>query len=217
MSPASPESRGTDELLARVRAGSDSAIEQLLAGHRAFLRAFVALRMDPALRQRVDPSDVVQDAQIEIARRMADYAADPRMPLRLWLRQITYDRLLMLQRRHAGAQRRTVAREIVPPEDSSVALAEQVICQRSSPSEALIRGELVERVRAALHNLSEDDREMVLMRNFEGLSNAEVAALLQVSPAAASKRYGRALLRLRTGLRDDGIVESNDAANPNPS
>lgn len=210
MCAASPpgDSDQTQELLAQVRAGHAPALDELLTRHRPFLRHMVELYLDPRLRQRVDPSDVVQDAQLEAARRIEGYLAEPALPFRLWLRRITYDRLLMLRRRHHGAQQRAVARELPLPEGSAVQLAQRLLADVSTPSEAAIQSELARRVQRAVQRLAETDRDLVLMRSFEGLSNQEVAEVLGVEPAAASKRFGRALLRLRTLLMEGGVTES---------
>ncbi len=201
-------SDATESLLQQVDDGVEGALDALFAHHRPFLRRFVQLRIDGRLRQRVDPSDVVQEAQIEASRRVNDFLIHPAVPFRLWLRQIAYDRLLMLRRRHLGAQRRSIERESPLIDQSSVQLAQQLVADGSSPSEHFVRGELVRRVRQALERLGEMDREVVIMRSIEGLSNQEVALVLGVDPATASKRYGRALLRLRTLLVESGLSEA---------
>jgi RNA polymerase sigma-70 factor (ECF subfamily) len=206
MSPP-PDADHTDRLLHAVRAGDSAALEQLLAQHRPFIRSFVELRIDPHLRARVDPSDVVQEAQIEAVRRVESYLEKPLLPFRLWLRQIAYDRLLMLRRQHVEADRRSISREAPLPDGSSIALAQQALAAGPSPSQQLVQHELVNRVRLAVAELPETDREILLMRNFEGLSNQEVAQVLDLDPATASKRYGRALLRLRQRLIDSGVAE----------
>jgi RNA polymerase sigma-70 factor (ECF subfamily) len=168
----------------------------------------VELRIDPKLRQRVDPSDVVQEAQIEATRRVGAYLARPPMAFRLWLRQIAYDRLIMMRRKHVEAGRRAVTRELPLPDRSTVHLGRRLLSDVSSPSQHMIRGELARRVRQAMSELSEADREILLMRNFEGLSNQEAAQVLEIEPSAANKRYGRALLRLRAVLLHGGMTES---------
>jgi RNA polymerase sigma-70 factor (ECF subfamily) len=202
------DSSQTRGLLDEVRAGHAAAIDQLLARHRAYLRRLVALRIDPQLQARVDPSDVVQEAQLEAARRLEGYLQNPALPFRLWLRQITYDRLLMLRRRHVEAARRSVQRDVALPDRSSLALARQLLASGSTPSERLSRRELARRVRQAMARLTETDRDILLLRNFEGLSNQEVAQLLGITLTAASQRYGRALLRLRNFLIDGGFSEA---------
>ena len=207
MDPEPSDSAETQQLLQRMRCGDHGAFDQLFARHRAFLRQVVELRMDPKLGRRIDASDVVQEAHLEAVRRLESYLEQPTIPFRLWLRQITYDRLLMARRRHVSAQRRTVDRELPLPERSSLQLAQQLAASGTTPSQHLVRDELGHRVRSAVAKLSDPDREVLLMRNFEGLSNQEVAEVLAIEPATASKRYGRSLLRLRTLLLDNSLSE----------
>lgn len=205
---AAPDPAQTQRLLDAVRAGDRQALDQLLEEHRAYLRSLVGLRLDPKLRARVDASDVVQEAQIEAVRRVENYLDRPALPFHLWLRQIAYDRLLMMRRQHVEAARRAVEREAPLPDESSLQLARFILADTPTPSEALVQHEMVGRIRRALVELSDDDREILLMRTLEGLSNQEVAQVLSLDPATASKRYGRALLRLRQMLKDEGLLES---------
>ncbi|HEV3078754.1 MAG TPA: sigma-70 family RNA polymerase sigma factor [Gemmataceae bacterium] len=198
----------TEHLLHQLRGGERLAIDRLFARHRPELRRLVQLRLDPKLRPRLDPSDVVQEAQMEALRRLENYLQEPPMPFRLWLRRITYDRLLMVRRQHVRSERRTVERDVALPDRSSLLLAQQLLAGSSSPSEQLAKRELRRRVNKAVADLAETDREILLMRNFEGLSNQEVSQLLGISLTAASQRYGRALLRLRKILIDRGLPES---------
>lgn len=194
-------------LIDLAAAGDPAAAGRLLAQHLPYLRRMVEFRLDPRLRTRVDPSDVVQEAHLEALRRLPDYR--PALPFRLWLRRIAYDRLLMLHRRHALADRRSVGREIVFPDHSSDHLAARLLAVGSSPSRRVVREELARRVREAVARMAGPDREILGLRTAEGLSNSEAAAVLGIDPAAASQRYGRALLRLRKLLIDDGTVEPN--------
>lgn len=200
-----PDSTRTGQLIQRTRQGEPAVLGQLLERHRPFLEHVVAARLDRRLRARLDPSDIVQETQLEAARRFERYVEQPGMPFRLWLRQLAYDRLLMARRRHLGASRRAAGRELALPESSSARLAEQLLEPGPSPSQQFDQQELAQRVRRAISRMPETDREMLVMRNFEGLSNREVACLLHIDPASASKRYGRALLRLRSALIDEGL------------
>jgi len=209
MHETAPDPAETQRLLQEARAGDRAAIDELLAQHRPYLRQLIELRLDPRLRPRVDASDVVQEAQLEAVRRLEAYLREPSMPFRLWLRQLAYDRLLMLRRHHVGAERRSVAREVALPDRSSLLLAGPLLAGGSTPSQRLDRQELAGRVRRAVAQLPAIDREVLLMRTFEELSYEEVAYLLGVNPAAARKRHGRALLRLHKLLAGDGLMESN--------
>jgi RNA polymerase sigma-70 factor, ECF subfamily len=208
MHETQPDSAETQGLLRQIRAGDRQAFEQLFARHQAYLHRLVELRLDPRLRSRVDPADVVQEAYLEALNRVSGYLKDPALPFRLWLRQIACDRALKARRHHLGAARRAVGREVPLPERSSLALARQLLAGDSTPSQQLDSRELARRLRQAVAKLPDADREVVMLRHFEGLSNQEVACLLGIDPAAASKRHGRALLRLHRILFEGGMTES---------
>ncbi len=208
MDDVARDSPQTALLLDQARAGERCALGELLTLHRAYLKRLVELHLDTRLRPRVDPSDVVQEAQLEVIRRFDDYLRQPVMPFRLWLRRLTTDRLLMLRRHHAGAARRAVGREVALPAESSLALAKQLLARGSSPSQRVNQQELAGRVRQAVAQLADADRDVLLMRTFEGLSFEEVALTLGIEPATARKRHGRALLRLGKLLAEGGLTES---------
>jgi RNA polymerase sigma-70 factor (ECF subfamily) len=195
----SPE---TQELLDQVRGGQTQAVEQLLASHREPLRRMIGMRLDPALVGRVDASDVVQEVLLEASRRLRDYLRDPAMPFHLWLRHLARDHIIDAHRRHRKSQKRSLDREqpLVPAalhDHSSAELAAQLLDPEQTPATAAIRHELERRLHSAIAELEEDDREVILMRHFEQLSNQEVAAALGLSEAAASMRHLRAIRRLR--------------------
>jgi RNA polymerase sigma-70 factor (ECF subfamily) len=202
MWPNSPE---TQELLDRAKQGEAGAVERLLEVHREPLRRMVGLRLDPALAGRVDASDIVQDVMLEVSQRLADYLRHPQMPFHLWVRHIAKDHMIDAHRRHRQAQRRSLDREqpIVPAalaDQSSLELAGQFLDRELTPATAAVRHELQRRMQEAVAGLDEDDREIILMRHYEQLSNQEVAAALGLTEAAASMRHLRAVRRLRAAL-----------------
>jgi RNA polymerase sigma-70 factor (ECF subfamily) len=208
MEKPTTDSSATDRLLQQVQAGDRQAFEDLFASHRPYLRQVIAMRLDPRLRARLDTSDVVQETQLEAFRRLPDYLARRPMSFRLWLRKTACERLIMAQRHHLKAGRRTVGREVALPARSSLSLVQQLFATGSTPSQRLDRADLARRVREVLAQLTETDREILLMRNLEALSNHEVAEVLGIEPAAASQRYGRALIRLRKLFLESGLLES---------
>ena len=151
----------------------------------------------------------MQEAHLEAFRRLNTYLKERPMPFRLWLRQIAYARILKAWRHHRGTARRAVDREVPLPERSSLVLAQQLLAGGSTPSQRLDRRELAQRLRQAIAQLPQSDREVILMRHFEGLGNQEVAAALELSEAAASMRYLRALRRLRQELVGDNDAPSS--------
>lgn len=195
----------TQELLAAAREGQSDAVERLMDVHREPLRKMIGLRLDPALAARVDASDVVQEVLLEAHRRLTDYLRNPTMPFRLWLRHIAKDHVIDAHRRHRQAQRRSLDREqpIVPAvlaDHSSLELAGQLLDQERTPASEAIQRELQRKLDAAIADLDEDDREIILLRHREQLSNQQVAEGLGLSEAAASMRYLRAIRRLKAAL-----------------
>jgi RNA polymerase sigma-70 factor (ECF subfamily) len=195
----------TAHLLDQVQAGNRQALDILLERHRSFLRRIVTRCLDLRLGGRFDASDVVQESQVEVYRRLDDYLRRRPMPFRLWLWKTAYQRALALQRRHWTAQRRTVQREIPLPDRSSLLLA-RPFQTGSTASRHLSRGELTQRVRQALARLPAADREVLVMRVYDGLSNQEIGAIINLDPASVSKRHGRALVRLHRLLAANGVA-----------
>ena len=201
---AASESDETESLLRRIEHGDGAAVDRLLRLYRPYLKRVIELRLDPELRTRLEPSDVVQETHMVAARRMHDFLRRRPTSFRLWLRRKAIEQLVDLRRRHLGAQKRSIRGEVGLSQASSLALIRHLAS--SSPSRAAQRKELAEQVRQAIEHLSDLDREILLLRHVEELSNAEVAELLQIEPAAASKRYGRAVRRLCVQLGNGGTV-----------
>ena len=111
------------------------------------------------------------------------------------------------RRRHLDAARRDARREVPLPDRSSIQLAHQLLADISTPSRLVSKRELARLVRRAVAQLPDAEREIVLMRVFEGLSNVETAHVLGIDPATGSRRYARALLRLHDKLRRAGVEE----------
>ena len=198
-----PTTEKTIALLAQKQAGDDDAWNQLLDRHRKSLHRMIQLRLDRRIRQRVDVSDVLQDVLIEANRRIDRYLDNPIMDFHLWIRQIAKDRIIDAHRRHRVTKRRSVDREQAPVvcgriDHSTINLAAQLPDSDITPAAQAIRHEMALQTEAALELLPEIDKNIILMRHHEQLSNGEAAVALDVSEAAASMRYLRALKKLRS-------------------
>jgi RNA polymerase sigma-70 factor (ECF subfamily) len=192
-------------LVQQAAAGDEQAWRTLITRHRDRLRGMVALRMDRRLRGRIDPSDVIQEACLVAARELPAYATNPNMSFYLWLRWLTGQRLIDQHRRHLGAKARGVTRELslyhgAFPEATTADLAAHLLGRLSTPSKTAIRIEEKIRLQEALNSLEPIDREILALRHFEELTNAEAAEALSLDKSAASKRYARALVRLKEVL-----------------
>jgi RNA polymerase sigma-70 factor (ECF subfamily) len=189
-------------LLERALGGDCAALAELFHAHQGRLEQLVRLRLDRRLQGRLDPADVLQEAYLDVARRFPEYAADPKLPFFLWLRLLTGQRLVDLHRQHLGAKMRTAALEVSLyrgdfPRASSASLAELLLGRLTTASKAAIRAETQLRVQEALNALDPIDREVLVLRHFEMLSNEETAQVLGLKPSAASNRHLRALKRLK--------------------
>ncbi len=194
----------TEQLLAQAAHGDAAARSQLLQRHRARLKRMVAIRADPRLAARVDPSDMVQEALAEANARLDAYLRERPLPFYPWLRQIAQERLIDLHRRHVRARRRSVTREEAGlPDRSALALAERLFTRHSSPSARLHRAERRDRVRAALAALPDNDREVLVLRVLGELPTRDIAAVLGISEVAVRSRQVRALERLKALLGPD--------------
>jgi RNA polymerase sigma-70 factor (ECF subfamily) len=209
---AGPET-GEVQRIARVRLGDRDALAAAFAEHRPRLLRSATLRMDPRLAARVSPEDVLQEAYVSAAQRCSHVEGDSEAALFLWLRLVTLQTLIDLHRRHVGTQARSVEREAGRPTaaDSGATVNWGIGLPGSvtSPTEVMRRGERSERLRGAIDGLSALDREILLLRHFEELSNQEVATVLKIEQKAASIRYFRALTRLRKvleGLGNDSTL-----------
>jgi RNA polymerase sigma-70 factor (ECF subfamily) len=193
-------------LLDRLEQGDQEALAVLFSRHRDRLRKMVEFRLDDRLGGRVAPSDVLQEAYIDALKRLPHFYQDPDVPFYLWLRWLTVQRLIGVHRQHLGAAGRDVTREVPMsysgPLEASAARMTGLMAELTSPSQAAQRDEVVAGVRQALEQLDPIDREILALRHFEELSNREAAAVLGIQSAAATKRYVRALERLKRALPD---------------
>jgi len=196
----------TKKLLERTRNGDASAFEELFKRHRTRLQKAINMRIDRRVAARMDASDVLQETHMEAFKRFPDYLKQEGMPFYLWLHWIAREKLIGLHRRHLMAGKRTVRHEVpLLPVDSSAEFVSGLIGKLPSPSQELAREELAERLRLALEQLDAEERDLILWRHFEQLSARDMGLLLNITEAAAGKRYIRAVERLREILKDLGV------------
>jgi RNA polymerase sigma-70 factor (ECF subfamily) len=193
---------GSEDLLRRAAAGDEAALGAPWERHRARLRQMVRLRLDRRLQGHIDPSDVRQDAYLDLAARLPDYARERPMPTYLWLRLVTGLRLAEVHRQHLGAALRDAGRVVAldcgaSPRAISASLAARLLGRLTTASQAAVRAERQLRLQEVLNGLDELDREILALRHFEQLTNGEAAQVLGLSKQAANNRYIRALGRLR--------------------
>ncbi len=192
-------------LIEQALGGDEGALAELFDEHRRRLERMVSLRMDRRLQARVDVSDVLQEAYLDLAQRLPEYSRQQKLPFFLWLRLVTGERLAKFHRRHLGAAMRNAGLEVslyrrAMPQASTFFLASRLIGQYTSVSQKVMRAEMQVKLQEALNAMDPNDREVLALRHFEELSNEEIAKTLGITKSAASKRYGRALRRLKESL-----------------
>jgi RNA polymerase sigma-70 factor (ECF subfamily) len=201
------DSSATCRLIDSAAGGDAVALNDLMSRHADSLQGAVRRRLGRKLAGRVDPSDIVQEAQKTVLERFADYCRRRPMPFRLWLLRTAHERIVDAEREHLHAQKRAVDREMAIPDASSFALASELLASTPGPERQAMRKEVAQQIRRCLALLSEPDREILMFRCFEGLNNREVATLLELKPETTKKRFTRALLRMRRVLNDAGISD----------
>ena len=198
----STDTRSDDELLAVARAGDEGALGILFERHRNRLECMVRIRMDSRLQGRVDPADILQDAYLAIRGKFVQFSAESQLPFFLWLRLEVGQKLVDVHRFHLGTQMRNATQEVslhqgaLPPV-SSLSLAEHLLGKLTTASNAAMRVELKLRVQEAINSMNPQDREVLILRHFEELNNAEASQVLGIKPSTAVNRYVRALKRLK--------------------
>jgi RNA polymerase sigma-70 factor, ECF subfamily len=191
-----------DALEPRLREGDAQALAELFARERDRLWRMVSFRLAEPLRARLGPDDVLQEAFLDARQRLEHYKDCPGHSPFVWLRMIVNQTLVDLHRRHLGAQRRDAGREVSLwsspfAQTTSASVAIQLVGVFTSPSQAAVRAEAVSLVEQAIEQMDPIDREILVLRHFEELTNTEVAETLGIEQKAASIRYVRALRRLK--------------------
>jgi RNA polymerase sigma-70 factor (ECF subfamily) len=185
--------------------GDEQALAQVFDRNRHRLKRMVQVRLDQRLRSRVDPSDVLQEAYVDLSKELPSFAEKRCFSLFLWMRLVVGQRLMRVHRHHLGAEMRDATRDVplyqgALPHATSALLAAQLLGRQTSASNAAMRAELQQQLQEALDHLDPADREIIMLRNFEELDNKDAAAELRLSTGAASKLFVRAMTRLQAVL-----------------
>lgn len=200
----STQEQDENDLIQKAQNGDLEALAQVFEINRERLKRMIRMRMSERVRPRVAVSDVLQEAYVDLAQQLGNYAKDPKLPFFLWMRRVTGLRLAKVHREHLGQQIRDVNRErrldVAIPDASAVYMANQLSGHFTSVSEKAMRNENELRMQAAIEQVSETDREILAMRHVEQLTNSEIAVLLEISESAATNRYVRAIRKLKDAM-----------------
>ncbi len=193
-----------DELRRRLAKREVAALGELFALHHERLLQFIRFRLDPRLHARIDADDVLQESYIDAEKRIGSFDYDKATTAYVWIRMIVGQTMTDLHRRHVEAKARGVGREakLRPIAGaSSAAMSHFFVARLTSPSGAAIREEMEQLVERTLEDMDPIDREVLVLRHFEEVGNADAAAILGLPESTASSRYLRALGKLREVLR----------------
>jgi RNA polymerase sigma-70 factor (ECF subfamily) len=187
-------------LLTSLRCGNRAAVGDLFELHRERLLRVVHVRLSPRLRQRVDTADVVQETYLVASKRIDEFLSQQEGSLFVWLRFLAVQKVVDLHREHLRAMKRSMAREVGAEHTSSAQILANLIATTSTPCAKAMRGELRDRLTQVIQEIPESDRNILLLRHFEQLTNQEVAETLKMNQSSVSTRHVRALVKLKSLL-----------------
>jgi RNA polymerase sigma-70 factor, ECF subfamily len=198
--------QAVDGLLPLAKAGHADALGQLLELYRNYLELLARLQIGRRLQSKVDAGDLVQETFLDAHASFAEFRGATERELVAWLRRVLAFNLASLVRRYHGTRRRDVALEqelAGELDESSHALDHGFVAATSSPSQQAVRREQAVLLADALGSLPADYREVIILRQLEGLSFPEVARHMNRSQESVKKLWVRGLARLRGSLGDD--------------
>ncbi len=199
----------TVELIQQAQAGDEQALAQLFDSYRPRLLRMIQLRMDPSLKARIDEEDVLQDTFIELSRKIRKYSSIGKLPFFLWLRMTAGETLVDLYRKHVGVEMRSAKREIGifhrVPNASTFFLASKLAGRFTSVDRNMIQEEVHQKLHNALNQLETEDREILAMRHYEGLTSDEIAMAMggELTGSGVLKRLTGSLRRLRQAFQSE--------------
>ena len=192
---------GTDlrRLIDRARRDEPGALDRQLDSYRNYLRLLARTGLDASLQGKADPSDLVQDALLKASLRFGQFRGATDAELAGWLRQILARCLADFVRRHRAAGRRAGREQSLEAllDRSSQAMERVLATDGTSPSASAQRRDLGVVLSDALAQLSEDQREVIVLHHLEGLGWDEVARRMGRTAGAVRKLWARALGQLR--------------------
>lgn len=195
----------------RLRAEPQAQFARLYSEFKERLKRIIHFRLDYRVAGRVSDSDILQECFVRASKRLEKFLKKPDYPFFVWLRMQANQQVADIHRKHLMAEKRDARKEInlnakqQGSNQTSMQLAAHLVAQMTSPSRLLQRSEEIAALESSLNEMNETDREVIALRHFEELSSQETAQVLGIEPAAASKRYVRALKRLQEIMSRHGF------------
>ena len=194
------------ELLLRdAKAGDDAALGRLLDSYSRYFTLLARVQIGRRLQGKVDAADVVQETFLEAHRQIAQFRGGSEAEFTAWLRRILAGRLALVQRQFLGTRSRDIQLEQsleVELSQTSAMLDGGLAASTSTPSQHVSKGEQARLLADALDRLPPDYREVIILRNLEGLSLGEVGARMNRTKDSCQKLWVRALTLLRGALEN---------------
>jgi RNA polymerase sigma-70 factor (subfamily 1) len=195
-----------DEIVRCLRSDGEQALARFFDLVRPRLKRIVHFRLDQRLGSRVSDSDVLQETFVRASQRLDQFLQKEEMPFFVWMRLELNQKLQEIHRYHLVSERRDLRREAClpgseDPGNASAAIAAHLVAELTTPSRLVEKAEQIALLQQALDKMPAIDREIIALRHFEELSNLETARILGIDTSAASKRYLRALQRLKEIIR----------------
>jgi RNA polymerase sigma-70 factor (ECF subfamily) len=193
-------------LISAAQAGSRDALGAIFGQLRAYLRGRAREQLDAQLQVKVSPSDIVQETLLEAHRSFATFQGGTRAELVVWIQGILNHRVQTAYRTYRGTSKRNIGRETGLHQLDESNREIQLAAVSSSPSGRAADKEELERLEAALKDLSPRYEQVIRLRNELKLSFAEVGVALACSDDAAQKLWTRAvkLLAKKLGAGEEG-------------
>ena len=205
------ELQADTDFIARAKEEPSAVLAEVFNQNRDRLAQIVGFRLDQRLKARLDVDDILQEAFCDAETRFASFISNPAVSPFVWIRSIVNQTMIDLHRKHFGAAKRSVNREVnfQNAAPTSMSIAYYMIANNSSPSRALMREEAAEQLQAKIEELDPIDREIIALRHYEELSNSEVAEVMEITKANASVRYIRALKKLKKIMEDESESDAD--------
>lgn len=204
-----PDSKDTQILIENAREGDEQAARRLLVLYHPRLRARLLRQMDPVMRSKIEPEDILQQVYFEAFRAIQQFSYQGKDSFLRWLYAIL-DRKLIDEHRAMRAERRDVRREVKAAPASGnqttyVDLMARVMAGGGTPSKVVRRDEALGVISACVATLPDHYRDVIQMRFLEGLPVAEVAEKLNRSIGSVHMICHRALRQLREQAEKLGV------------
>jgi RNA polymerase sigma-70 factor (ECF subfamily) len=192
-------------LLVLAKAGDGAALGRLLERYRNYMGLLVRLQVGRRLRRKVDVEDLLQEVWLEIHRKIVTFRGSSEREFLMWVRRMIGSILANQVRHFLGTKCRDLRLEralVDELDQSSRALNRSLIAPQSTPSQQAVRREQAVILADALQGLPEDYREVIILRQLEGLSFPDVARRLGRTEDSVKNVWLRALARLRRTLEE---------------